>query len=207
MFLTRTVPVAVPSEVHSSFPWVPSSALKNSLPPTSVRFEGPYPSPPRRSGSMSLTRTVPAFVPSEVHSSLPWTPSSAVKNNFPPPSGGQFGPWGPYSSSGALRGLMSLTRTVPAFVPSEVHSSFPWTPSSAVKNNRPPTSVRFEGLLWRPRGSMSLTRTVPAFVPSEVHSSLPWTPSSAVKNNLPPTAVRDSGPYSSYWAPAVLMSL
>ena len=33
---------------------------------------------------MSLTRTVPAVVPSVFHSSRPWMPSSAVKNSVPP---------------------------------------------------------------------------------------------------------------------------
>src|SRR5215213_2491896 len=41
---------------------------------------------------------------------------------------------------------MSLTRTVPALVPSVVHSSWPWTPSSAVKNVVPLTVTRFDGL-------------------------------------------------------------
>ena len=43
-------------------------------------------------------------------------------------------------------GLMSLTRTVPASVPSDFHSSRPWVPSSAVKNNVPPTPVRDVGV-------------------------------------------------------------
>ena len=34
-------------------------------------------------GSMSLTRTVPAAVPSLFHSSSPCVPSSAVKNSVP----------------------------------------------------------------------------------------------------------------------------
>ena len=37
-------------------------------------------------------------------------------------------------------GLMFLTRTVPALLPSDFHSSSPWVPSSAAKNNRPPIS-------------------------------------------------------------------
>ena len=41
--------------------------------------------------------------------------------------------------------LMSLTRTVPASVPSDFHSSDPRVPSSAAKNNVPPTPVREEG--------------------------------------------------------------
>jgi len=37
---------------------------------------------------------------------------------------------------------MSLTRTVPALVPFDFHSSRPWVPSSVLKNNVPPTEVR-----------------------------------------------------------------
>src|SRR4051812_40570662 len=40
---------------------------------------------------------------------------------------------------------MSLTRTVPASVPSLLHSSVPWTPSSAVKYIVPFTRVSCEG--------------------------------------------------------------
>ena len=46
-----------------------------------------------------------------------------------------------------MPGLMSLTRTVPALVPSDFHSSRPWMPSSAVKNSVPPTSTNSEGTL------------------------------------------------------------
>ena len=35
--MTRTVPASVPSDFHSSSPWVPSSAVKNNVPPTPVR--------------------------------------------------------------------------------------------------------------------------------------------------------------------------
>jgi hypothetical protein len=48
---------------------------------------------------------------------------------------------------------MSLTRTVPALVPSDFHSSRPWVPSSAVKNNVPRTSAKSEGLLERAGGT------------------------------------------------------
>src|SRR6478609_2363971 len=36
MSLTRTVPDLVPSDFHSSRPWMASSAVKNTFPPTSV---------------------------------------------------------------------------------------------------------------------------------------------------------------------------
>ena len=42
-------------------------------------------------------------------------------------------------------GLMSLTMTVPASVPSLFHSSRPWVPSLAVKNSVPLTFVRALG--------------------------------------------------------------
>ena len=42
-------------------------------------------------------------------------------------------------------GLMSLTRTVPAAVPSLFHSSAPCVPSSAAKNSVPLTFVRSLG--------------------------------------------------------------
>src|SRR3954470_14208142 len=88
---------------------------------------------------------------------------------------------------------MSLTRTVPVLVPSDLHSSRPRRPSPAVKNTRSPTTVRDEGSLGYAPGRMSLTRTVPALVPSDFHSSVPWLPSSAVKNVVPPTLTKPPG--------------
>ena len=43
------------------------------------------------------------------------------------------------------QGWMSLTRTVPDLLPFDFHSSRPWMPSLAVKNNLPPTPVRKVG--------------------------------------------------------------
>ena len=78
MSLTITVPDSVPSLLHSSVPWVPSSASKNMVSPTTVNeFELP-PLPPEP-GTMSLTITVPDSVPSLFHSSVPWVPSLARK--------------------------------------------------------------------------------------------------------------------------------
>ena len=56
MSLTRTVPDLLPFDFHSSWPWTPSLAAKNSLPPTAVREAEELPWSP---GVMSLTRTVP----------------------------------------------------------------------------------------------------------------------------------------------------
>jgi hypothetical protein len=70
MSLTSFVPAAVPLELQSSTPWVPSSARKKSLPAkakvvSSVGDESPPP------GLMSLTSVVPAAVPSDFQSSVP----------------------------------------------------------------------------------------------------------------------------------------
>ena len=62
--------------IQSSLPVVPSSALKNSLLPTSVKLVGkelPVPA------LISLTMTVPAEVPSLLQSSRPFTESLAAK--------------------------------------------------------------------------------------------------------------------------------
>ena len=69
---------------------------------------------------------------------------------------------------------MSLTRTVPAAVPSLFHSSVPLAPSSAVKKSVPSDVRQVRGLELPVPGLMSLTRTVPAAVPSLFHSSSPW---------------------------------
>ena len=87
---------------------------------------------------------------------------------------------------------MFLTRTVPALVPSDFHSSVSRVPS-ATKYSFLPTAVRNEGEEERARRLMSSTRTVPALVPFDFHSSVPWVPSSAEKNNFPPAAVKYFG--------------
>ena len=66
MSLTRLVVAAVPSLFQSSYPLLPSSAAKNSLPATLVRWLGSeLPEP----GLMSLTLLVVAAVPLLFHSS------------------------------------------------------------------------------------------------------------------------------------------
>ena len=120
-------------------------------------------------GWMSLTRTVPAAVPSLFHSSSPCAAvvgreeQRAVDVRQVAGTGYELPP----------PGLMSLTRTVPAAVPSLFHSSTPLTPSSAEKNSVPFTFVSRWGSSCRLPGLMSLTRTVPAAVPSLFHSSTP----------------------------------
>lgn len=79
--LIITVPASVPSLFQGSIPWRPSSAKKNSVPPTLVSRVGAEEYKP---GWMSLTRWVPACVPSVIHSSHPKPMRSAVKNALPP---------------------------------------------------------------------------------------------------------------------------
>src|SRR5262245_66254427 len=56
-------------------------------------------------------------------------------------------------------GLMSLTRAVPAEVPSLRHSSLPWLPSLAKKKSVPLTFRRLLGQEPAEAGLMSLTTT------------------------------------------------
>ena len=68
------------------------------------------------------------------------SPSLAVKNSVAVDVASGSGGYEP-----AAPGLMSLTRTVPAAVPSLFHSSSPSPASLAVKNSVPLTFVRFVG--------------------------------------------------------------
>ena len=92
-------------------------------------------------------------------------------------------PWrSKWRSEPAAPALMSLTRTVPAAVPSLFHSSQPWMPSSAEKSSVPPTRRRGSGCStaaapWL----MSLTSTVPARCRRSSTARWPCAPSSAVK--------------------------
>src|SRR5262245_60999743 len=135
MSLTRVVPAAVPSLFHSSTPRRPSSAAIMSVPLTFVRYLGKGKT--LLGLGISLTRLVPAVVPSLFHSSRPVVPSSAVKNSVPFTVVRYLGP--ERESEPVLSGLMSLTREVPAAVPSLFHSSRPCVPSFAVKNSVPLT--------------------------------------------------------------------
>src|SRR5262245_25444069 len=132
---------------------------------------------------MSLTRVVPAAVPSLRHSSRPCTPSSATKNRVPFTTSRIMGS----EPLAVMLLLMSVRRVVPAAVPSLRHNSRPLR-SKADKNNVPSTSVRLSG-----EEHSELTRTVPAAVPSLRHNPRPCVPSSAEKNNVPLTFVRELG--------------
>ena len=96
-------------------------------------------------------------------------------------------------SEARVPGVRSRTRCVPSWVPSLVHSSRPWTPSTAVKKSLLPTAVRSSGDDGEEPRRMSLTMRVPAGVPSVFHSSRPWMPSVALKKSVPATLTRSLG--------------
>src|SRR5687767_14370191 len=68
MFLTSTVPAAVPSDLHNSSPSTPSLAANSRTLPRTSRWRGNAPDVPTQ---MSFTSTVPAAVPSDFQSSHP----------------------------------------------------------------------------------------------------------------------------------------
>ena len=175
----RAVPASVPSVFHS-----PLATLKKRTPlvPSGVKTAN------GNSGEKSFTSTVPASVPSLFHSVSPVQPPpfsapKAVKRRVPLRSTRRVGP------ELAGPGRISLTRTVPAAVPSLFHSSLPVSGWKALKKSVP--------LIFRSRatpaepapGTMSLTRTVPAAVPSLFHSSLPVSGRKALKKRVPSTSV------------------
>ena len=124
---------------------------------------------------MSLTRTVPAAVPSLFHSSRPWVPSSAVKNRMPLDVGqvvrdGAVGAGvDVLDQVGAGGGAVALPQldAVRAVVGGEVEH--------AVDVGQ----VDEGGAVAA--GVDVLDQAVPAVVPSLFHSSRPWLPSLAVK--------------------------
>src|SRR5258705_492793 len=92
---------------------------------------------------------------------------------------------------------MSLTRTVPAFMPLLFHSSRPPVPSSARKYNVPFTLMRLKGEELALPGRMFRTSTVRGAVPWFFHSWVLWVVSLALKKTraargagefLPPSA-------------------
>ena len=110
---------------------------------------------------MSLTRVVPAVVPSLFHSSVPVSLPPALKYKLP------------FMLNSADALLFScFTMVVPAVVPSLFHKFCPPKPRalSARKNSVPLTLVRLE--IEKPLicGSKSLTTVVPAVVPSVFQS-------------------------------------
>ena len=85
-------------------------------------------------------------------------------------------------------GVRSLTRTVPASVPSDFHSSRPEATSVAANRTTPFSSVKFAGLPELGEMRMSFNIKVPAVVPSLIQSSWPFTMSVALKNSRPRAA-------------------
>src|SRR5690349_21023031 len=106
---------------------MPSSAVKRTLPPSEAEKKEGSLAPP---ALMSLSKFVPLLVPSVTHSSLPFTPSSAVNNNLSSIIPKTHGLLPPVE-------LMSLIITVPNSVPSVFHHSEPFTPSFAIKISVP----------------------------------------------------------------------
>src|SRR4051794_19462702 len=123
-----------------------------------MRLLGPEDADP---GVMSLTRTVPADVPSLFHSSLP-AESPATKKRVFPTAVRDTGELPPVPAT------MSLTRTVPAVVPLLLHNSAPAAWVLARKKRVLPTTVK-ELMLELTLASGILTRAVPAVVPSVFH--------------------------------------
>src|SRR5690606_15630134 len=132
--------------------------------------------------------------PSLRHSSVPFSPSFAGKNNkFLTATSGVGAPGRKNSTELPAPGLMSRTSAVPKGEPSLAHSSLPLTPSLAKKNSRGPATVRPIGFDDPSPGRMSLTSIVPSGVPSLFHSSLPTPAPPATKYRLPAKLVSDAG--------------
>ena len=92
---------------------------------------------------MFFTRCVPASVPSDTHSSGPYSGVFALKNTLSPSTVSHFG------SQPSLPGTISLTIRVPAGVPSDTQSSSPAAADDAEKKIRLPavTTSGFSSLV------------------------------------------------------------
>jgi hypothetical protein len=75
IFLTSVVPIEVPSELHSSVPFVISVAVNKRTLPKSARPRGVEEDEPVE---ISFTMYVPADVPSDRHNSTPFVPLPLV---------------------------------------------------------------------------------------------------------------------------------
>jgi hypothetical protein len=139
-----TVPPAVPSLRTSAQPCAVSSITKKTFAPTAVRSEayGQEKSGPPGPGSRSTTIAVPPAVPSLRQSSKPCVPSSATKYRSEAVGSSSGKLRLPEYSASPASGLTSTTSSVPAFVPSLLHSSQPWTPSLPAKYRAPPNGIR-----------------------------------------------------------------
>ena len=85
---------------------------------------------------------------------------------------------------------MSLTRTVPAAVPSLFHSSVPCVPSLAAKNSVPLTFVRLDGVRAGAAGVDVLDQDGAGGGAVALPQLVAVVPSSAAKNSVPLTFVR-----------------
>src|SRR6266540_847433 len=177
MSFTRTVPAAVPSDLHSSRPLPPMIPANSTRPPATAI------SP--TAGPGARTWTVPALVPSLFHR-VPFSTSGEVRKNRVP-----FRLTKPAGTLESSPGTRSLKRTVPAFVPSLLHSSSPWRPSTPPKYSVDPRPKN--GPMWLSSPEMKVrSMIVPASVPSLVHRrSIPTL--SVTKNRRPPTLVNSWG--------------
>src|SRR5215203_4427473 len=170
---------------HNSSPAEGLVAAKYRNLPEVVNSPGSEPTAP---GARSLSRVVPALVPSLPHSSEPCLPSAAAKSSTPPNTVNESG------LEAILSGLISLTTLVPFTVPSLFHNSTPCLPSFAVKKSHLPSATRLpvSDASDLELGWMFLTSLVPLLVPPLFHSSTPCLPSFAVKNIVLPTSVMSS---------------
>jgi hypothetical protein len=171
----------VPSVHQGSQPDAAVIAVKQTRPANAVSSLGKLLS----AGFRSASRTVPAVVPSLVHSSRPCVPSSAPKTSRPPRSIISN------TKECAGPGWMSFTSAVPASVPSVLHSSSPVSGVRATKNRRPPLATH--GASPSVVQGRSVTRTVPAVVPSVRQICRPWPPLSAGKNTAPAKSAKRPG--------------
>src|SRR4051794_38701618 len=91
----------------------------------------------------------------------------------------------------ALPGRRSLSRTVPAAVPSVFHSSVPVAGVDAGNHSSPPTEAQMPGAEPMAPGARSVIIAVPAVVPSLRYSSYPVSGVQLVKYNAPAWAVSE----------------
>src|SRR5262245_52785687 len=117
-------------------------------------------------GRMSLTRKVPASVPSLCHSSNPAL-DEATKKILSPSATAPPGE----ESDVKILGLTSLIKAVPPAVPSVLHGSPRCSASLATKKTTPLTAAKPDGDELDAPGRMSARSAVPSSVPSALHSS------------------------------------
>jgi hypothetical protein len=134
---------------------------------------------------MSLRSTVPAKVPSDFQSSLPFVPSFAANNAIP------FQMWRLAGLDPLAPERMSFTKDIDD--PSYFQSSAPFVPSFAEKSSvEASKTFKYEGDEDALPALRFETMSVPADVPSDFHNSVP-SAVVAVNTSSPLNAVRFSG--------------